>query len=330
MVYAARHLDGVHLPTLVLGLTTLVLMLLGSAFWPRAPVALLGMLGATAAVALLDLRDHGVGVIGVIPAGFPVPGVPDVSPDVVVSLLAPALGVAFVAFTDNVLTARAFADRAGHEIDAKRELLALSAANLGSGLLHGFPVSSSGSRTAIAHAVGARSQLAGVFTVLVTVLAILTARPVLAAFPTCALGAVVVYAAVRLVDLAEFRRFAAFRRSELLLAIGTTAAVLVVGVLLGVLVAALVSVLLLVVGCATYVFVGRSLRPVEAIRSRVALISSQALAERFPELCAAEARFLEEVLGAAVDRRAHILGGCGACEYHVRFDGSSRASEEST
>lgn len=243
LAYAARHLDDVRAPTLVLGLTTVVLMLLGSHFWPRAPVALLGMLGATAAVALLDLRDHGVGVIGEIPVGLPAPGVPDVSPDVVVSLLAPALGVAFVAFTDNVLTARAFADRAGHEIDAKRELLALSAANLGSGLLHGFPVSSSGSRTAIAHAVGARTQLAGAFTVLVTVLAILTARPVLAAFPTAALGAVVVYAAVRLVDVAELRRFATFRRSELLLALGTTAAVLVVGVLLGVLVAIGLSIL---------------------------------------------------------------------------------------
>jgi DeoR family suf operon transcriptional repressor len=54
----------------------------------------------------------------------------------------------------------------------------------------------------------------------------------------------------------------------------------------------------------------------------------QAVAERFPELCAAEARFLEDVLGAVVDRRAHILGGCGACEYHVRFDVSARTEEE--
>ena len=54
----------------------------------------------------------------------------------------------------------------------------------------------------------------------------------------------------------------------------------------------------------------------------------QAVAERFPELCAAEARFLEDVLGGVVDRRAHILGGCGACEYHVRFDVSTRTEEE--
>ncbi|WP_372729884.1 SulP family inorganic anion transporter [Nocardioides sp.] len=237
------RLDQAHLPTLALGLGTLVAMLLGSAFWPRAPVALLGMLGATAAVALLDLRARGVTVVGEIPAGLPVPGLPALSASEVLPLLAPALGVAFVGYTDNVLTGRAFAARAGHRVDDKRELLALGAANLGAGLLHGFPVSSSGSRTAIAHAVGARTQLAGGFTVLFTVVAILTARPLLSAFPTAALGAVVVYAAVKLVELSELRRFAAFRRSELVLALGTTLAVLVVGVLVGVLVAIGLSIL---------------------------------------------------------------------------------------
>jgi SulP family sulfate permease len=153
------------------------------------------------------------------------------------------LGVAFVGFTDNILTARAFASRHRQHIDSKRELLALGAANLGSGLLQGFPVSSSGSRTAIGDAIGGRTQLASLVTVLCTVAAILFARPLLAAFPVAALGAVVVYAAVRLVDINEFIRFAGFRRSELLLAVGTTAAVLVVGVLAGVLVAVGLSVL---------------------------------------------------------------------------------------
>ena len=243
LAYAVRHLDGVHGPTLAVGLATLVPMLVGSRLWPRAPIALLGMLGATAAVALLDLREDGVSVIGAIPAGLPLPGVPHLAPAAVASLLPAALGVAFVAYTDNVLTARAFATHTGERIDDRRELLALAAANLGAGLLHGFPVSSSGSRTAIAHAVGARTQLAGGFTVLFTVLAIITARPLLAAFPTAALGAVVVYAAVKLVEVSEFRRFASFRRSELLLAMGATVAVLVVGVLDGVLVAVGLSIL---------------------------------------------------------------------------------------
>jgi SulP family sulfate permease len=109
--------------------------------------------------------------------------------------------------------------------------------------MHGFPVSSSGSRTAIGHAVGGRTQLTSLVTVVTTVLAVFTLRPLLASFPTAALGAVVVYAAVRLVDIAEFRRLARFRLTELLIALATTGAVLIVGVLPGVLVAIGLSVL---------------------------------------------------------------------------------------
>jgi len=190
-----------------------------------------------------DLDDRGVQLVGVIPAGIPTPGFPDVSPHDVLVLLGPALGVAFVGYTDNILTGRAFASRHEERVDAKQELLALGAANLGSGLLHGFPVSSSGSRTAIGDAIGGRTQLAGLVTVVCTVGALVFARPLLASFPLAALGAVVVYAATRLVDVGEFVRFARFRRSEFLLAAGTTASVLVVGVLEGVLVAIGLSVL---------------------------------------------------------------------------------------
>jgi sulfate permease, SulP family len=238
--YVLGHLSDVHLPTLVLGVTTATLMILGSHWWPRAPIALIGMLTATAVVAVFDLSDEGVALIGDIPSALPRLTAPAFGGGEVASLLVPALGVAFVAYSDNILTARVFEERA-HPIDPPRELFALGAANLGAGLMQGFPVSSSGSRTAIAAAVGARSQLAGVVTVLGTVLAVLFLRPVLAAFPSAALGAVVVYAATRLVDVPEFRRLARFRTSELVLALGTTAAVLVVGVLEGVLVAIALS-----------------------------------------------------------------------------------------
>ena len=241
--YAARHVTEANAATLVLGLVTLTAMLLAALKFPRAPIALLGMLGATVAVWVFDLDDRGVQLVGVIPAGIPTPGFPDVSPHDVLVLLGPALGVAFVGYTDNILTGRAFASRHEERVDAKQELLALGAANLGSGLLHGFPVSSSGSRTAIGDAIGGRTQLAGLVTVVCTVGALVFARPLLASFPLAALGAVVVYAATRLVDVGEFVRFARFRRSEFLLAAGTTASVLVAGVLEGVLVAIGLSVL---------------------------------------------------------------------------------------
>ena len=113
--------------------------------------------------------------------------------------------MAFVAYSDNILTGRAFANRNRYEVDSKRELLALGAANLASGVMQGFPVSSSGSRTAIGDALGGRSQLYSLVALATVVVTVLFLRPLLAAFPTAALGAVVVYAAMRLVDIAEFR-----------------------------------------------------------------------------------------------------------------------------
>jgi SulP family sulfate permease len=237
------RLDEVHAPTAALSLITLTAMLVAAALAPRAPVALLGMLGATAAAAILDLPERGVRLVGSIPGGVPVPGVPDVGSAELTAMLGPALGIAFVGYTDNILTGRAFAGRHGARIDPQRELLALGTANLGAGLLHGFPVSSSGSRTAISDAVGGRTQLTGLVTVACTLIALLTLRPLLAAFPLAALAAVVAYAATRLVDVPELVRFARFRRSELLLALATTAGVLVLGVLLGIVVAIALSVL---------------------------------------------------------------------------------------
>ena len=238
-----RHADAVHVPTLALGAVTTAALLGCAALFPRAPVALLGMAGAAAVVAAFHLEDTGIGVVGHVSARVPTPALPGVALDDLQRLLVPALGVAIVGFTDNVLTARAFADPVEDEVVPRRELIGMGLANRGSGLLHGFPVSSSGSRTAIVAAVGARSQAASLATLVTTVVAVLALAPVLAAFPTAALGAVVVYAASRLVDLGELRRIARFRLSELLLTGATAAAVVTVGVLYGVLIAIALSVL---------------------------------------------------------------------------------------
>ena len=117
------------------------------------------MLLAAVAVAALGLRDQGVAVVGDIPAGLPVPRLPGVSTADLAALLLPAVGVAIVGYSDNVLTARAFATRNGYAVDANQELLALGAANVAAGALQGFPVSSSGSRTVIGDSMGSRSQV---------------------------------------------------------------------------------------------------------------------------------------------------------------------------
>ena len=240
--YLATHLGEVNLPTLLLGGSVLVFAFVVHHLLPRAPVALIGMLLAAAAVALLGLQQLGVSVVGEVPRGLPDVQLPMLSLDDVASVLPGAFGIALVAFSDNILTGRTFATRGGYRMDSTQELLALGAVNVVCGLAQGFPVSSSGSRTAIADNLGARTQaysLVAVGTVLVSVAFL---GPVLAAFPTAALGAIVVYAAAQLVDVGEFRRIGRFRRTELALAIGTTAAVLLFGALPGVLVAVALSV----------------------------------------------------------------------------------------
>jgi sulfate permease, SulP family len=242
---ALRGLDRVHPPTLLLSLAVLVLLFAGTALAPRpvVPVPLLAVLLAAAAKAVLHLDRAGVAVVGAVPVGLPVPALPAVTAADVAGLLLPAAGVALVAYSDDVLTARAVGARPRERIDADRELLALGAANVAAGAVAGFPVSSSGSRTAVSAAAGGRTQLTSLVALGAVVLVLLVAGPVLAVFPAAALGALVVFAAVRLVEPAEFRRFARFRRSELALAVATAVAVLALGVLQGVLAAVGLSVL---------------------------------------------------------------------------------------
>ncbi len=237
------RLDQAHGPTLVLGAAVLVVLFVGSRLFPKAPMPLIAMLLAAAVVAVFSLQDQGIQVVGEIPARLPTPGLPSVTATDLTELLLPALGVLIVGYSDNVLTARAFAIRNGYDIDANQEFLALGAANIAAGSMRGFPVSSSGSRTVIGDSLGSRSQLYSLVALGVVIITLLIGRDVLASFPDAALGALVIYAAVRLVDVAEFRRLASFRRSEFVLAIATTAAVLIFGVLYGVLAAVGLSIL---------------------------------------------------------------------------------------
>ncbi|MEU8433247.1 sulfate permease [Streptomyces sp. NPDC029216] len=238
-----RRIDEMHWPTACLGAACLVLLFTLPRLWRPLPGPLVVLVLATAAVAALALdTDQGIDTIGVVPTGLP--GFAPPRPADLTGLVLPALGVLLVGYTDVVLTARAFARHDDpHPLDANRELLALGAANVGAGFLHGFPVSSSASRTALADSGGARTQVYSLVGAACVAAVLLFLGPLLAHTPAAALGAIVVYAAVRLVEVGQFRRLAAFRRRELLLAIGCTLGVLVLGILYGVLVAVALSVI---------------------------------------------------------------------------------------
>lgn len=236
-------LGDAHLPTLGTGLIVLAaLFFLGRAF-PTAPVPLIVIVAASAVVAAAGSLRDGLDLVGPIPAGLPTPGLPTVTLADMGDLFFPAIGVATVAFTSNALIGRTFGSRAGYRVDTSQELLALGGANLVAGLTQGFPVGSSGSRTVIAVSLGSRSQVYSLVAVATVLITLLFFKPVLAAFPMVALSAVVIWAAIKLIDVSELRRIAGFRRTEFLLTIATTIGALWVGILYGVMVAVVLSIL---------------------------------------------------------------------------------------
>ena len=232
-----------HTPTLILGIAVLIFLFAFQRRFSNAPVPLIAVLLSTAAVAIFNLSDRGVAVVGEIPAGLPQFALPQLSVNDLSSLVAAAVGISVVGYSDNVLTARAFANRNNYKIDANQELLALGVANLGNGLMQGFPVSSSGSRTVIGDSLGSKSQLYSLVAMLAVIIVLLFLRPILGSFPKAALGAIVIYAATKLIEISEFIRLYRFRRSEFFLAIATTIAVLATDILIGVGIAVSLSVI---------------------------------------------------------------------------------------
>jgi high affinity sulfate transporter 1 len=238
-----NKLELIHSPTLILGICVLVFLFALQRRFPNLPIPLIAVLLSTIAVAILNLDDRGVAVVGEIPAGLPHFAIPQVSFSDFSSLLASAVGISIVGYSDNVLSARVFANRNNYKIDANQELLALGVANFGNGLMQGFPISSSGSRTVIGDSVGSKSQLFSLVAMVAVILVLLFLRPILALFPNAALGAIVIYAATKLIEVSEFVRLYRFRRSEFILAILTTIAVLMTDILVGVGIAVALSVI---------------------------------------------------------------------------------------
>ncbi|MEH0573312.1 MULTISPECIES: sulfate permease [Streptomyces] len=270
----------VHLPeadpaTVVFSAVVLVFLFVTARYARTVPGPLVAFVLGTAAVVVFDLDGrYGLKVIGDVPSGLPSPAVPDLGE--LPRLVLPALGVLLVAYTDFILTARAFADRddEGPGLDANQEFLALGAANLGAGALHGFPVSSSASRTALASTGGARSQAYSLVAGAVVLAVLLFLSPLLARTPSAVLGALVVYAAVRMIDLAGFRRLAAFRRRELLLALGCLSGVLALDILYGVIVA---------VGLSVAELLARVARPHDAVEGLVPGVAGMHDVDDYPQ-----------------------------------------------
>ena len=197
---------------------------------------------AIAATSVFDLADHGVSLVGTLPKGFPPLTVPNPVSDLPL-LVAGALGIALVALTDTISTASAFAARTGQEIDGNGEMIGIGAANVAAGFFQGFPVSTSGSRTAVAEQAGAKTQLTGVVGAALIVLMLVLVPGLLKNLPNPTLAAVVIAASLSLADLPGTVRLWRQRRVEFLLSIDAFLGVALLGVLEGIAVAVALSIL---------------------------------------------------------------------------------------
>ncbi len=209
---------------------------------PRTPGILIAVVVAIVLSAVLDLAGRGVSVIGVLPQGFPVPNFPAVPVSDIPLLFAAAVGISLVAIGDTISVSGGFAARAGYEVDGNQELAGIGTANLAAGLFSGFPVSTSGSRTAVAFQSGARTQLTGLVAAALVLLMLLFVPGLVQAMPQPVLAAVVIAASISLFDVAELRRLYRVRKTEFLLAVACALGVMFVGVLQGIVVAVALSV----------------------------------------------------------------------------------------
>jgi high affinity sulfate transporter 1 len=252
--------DGrVNRAALAVGLTGMVVILVLKRFWRAIPAVAVAVVIGIAAVAAFDLDQEGVKVIGVLPEGLPGFAFPAVDLADLGALFSGALGIALVAVADTTVLSQSLAAQRGETVDPNQELRALGAANLAAGFFQGFAISSSASRTPVAVSAGARSQLTPLVGAVAIALLLVFAPGLLRDLPLPMLAAIVITAAIGLIEAAEARRLYRVRRSEFVLWLAAFAGVALLGVLVGIFVAILLS-----LGD----FVRRAWRPHDAVLGR--------------------------------------------------------------
>ncbi|MGW0026801.1 SulP family inorganic anion transporter [Rhodococcus sp. NPDC003383] len=224
------------------GIGGIALILAMQRWVPKIPAVLVMVVLAIAAASAFGLADRGVSLVGELPQGFPPLTIPHLEVDDLALLFAGAVGIALVSLTDTISTASSFAARTGQEIRGNQEMIGIGAANVAAGLFQGFPVSTSGSRTAVAERSGSKTQLTGVTGAVLILVMIVLLPGLFRNLPQPALAAIVITASLSLADIPGTVRLWHQRRTEFTLSIVAFLGVAILGVLPGIAVAVLLSV----------------------------------------------------------------------------------------
>jgi len=236
--------DGkTNLIALAIGAGTLAVILLLKP-WKRVPGILIAVIAATIIVAVFDLATRAnVSVLGPLPQGLPAFTIPWIGYDDIIPVLIGGGAVALVSFADTSVLSRTYAARTGVNVDPNQEMVGLGAANLAAGFFQGFPISSSSSRTPVAEAAGAKTQLTGVIGAIAVALLLLLAPNLLQHLPSPALAAVVIASAIGLIEVGDLVRIFRIQRWEFWLSIFCFVGVAVLGAIPGIGLSILVAVI---------------------------------------------------------------------------------------
>jgi high affinity sulfate transporter 1 len=224
------------------GLTLAVILLLKRR--PQLPGILIAVAGATVAVGVLDLATRaGVSVLGSLPQGLPGFAIPWITTADIVPVLIGGCAVALVSFADTSVLSRVYAARTRTYVNPNQEMVGLGIANLAAGFFQGFPISSSSSRTPVAEAAGAKTQMTGVVGALAVALLLVVAPDLLQHLPSSALAAVVIASAIGLIEISDLRRIYRIQRWECWLSIVCTVGVALFGAIEGIGLAIVIAVI---------------------------------------------------------------------------------------
>jgi high affinity sulfate transporter 1 len=243
LVAIAGSLDDVQVYTATLGIGSVIGMFVLKALAPRIPGALVALVVGIVLSVAFDLQAKGVAVVGDVSTGVPLPGIPQIPFGDVVFLVAGAFGIVFLALAESIGAARSFAVRHGYEIDPDQELIALGAANAGAGLFGGFTVDASFSQSATGEAAGNRTQVSSLIAAALILATAIVLAPIFAELPLAVLSAIVITSVVGLVNLAELRRYLAWKRTDFLLAMTALGGVVFTTALTGMAIAVALSLL---------------------------------------------------------------------------------------
>jgi high affinity sulfate transporter 1 len=239
-----RDLGMTHIPTMIVGVVSLALLFLMHKYTPKIPAAITVVFLAIILSAVFDFEAAGIHIVGEIPAGLPDLGLPaGITVEDVLVLLPGAVAVALVAFAESIAAARSYATKYGYEINANQEMIALGAANLGSGFSQAFSVDGSLSRSAAGDGAGSKSQMASILLAIFVFITILFLTPLFRTLPEATLGAIVIHAVWHLIDFKKLQGYYGIKRIDFWAALVAMIGVLLLGILQGLILAVLLSLL---------------------------------------------------------------------------------------